>query len=80
MSKTRKDVLYAWCEKIGGEAGRKMRAQLEQLIALGKLPQRLDEEFSDEEFAAALKAMEKSVGHVRAWSAWPPLSTWDRRN
>jgi hypothetical protein len=80
MPKTRKDVLIAWCDKIGGAAGREMRARLEQMIELGNLPMRLDEEFTEEEFDAAIKAMEKTAGHVREWSSWPPISTWDRRN
>ena len=88
MPKTRRDVIYTLCEKIGGEKGRIMRIHFEQLGAqgkvddsfVGKMCARLDEEISEEEFAASLRTMEKTYGITREWEKFPPVKTWDRRN
>ena len=80
MPKTRKDALLALCAKIGGEQGRELLARVEQADRTGLLGKYFDQELSEEEFAASVRAMEKTLAISREWAQWPPVATWDQRN
>jgi len=76
------------CDKLGGKTGRALRSRIEQISVqenlnddiIGQIRARLDEELSDEEFAAALRASAKTLSIMHEWAKWPPVETWDLRN
>ena len=80
MPKTRADLLRVLCDKLGGEKGEALRAQLDRLVAAGKFGPWPDKEYTDDEFTAALQTMERQLAVTREWAGWPPVATWDRRN
>lgn len=62
MPKTRRQLLQAIAEKIGGERGRRMR----ELIRLSPRRDLLDRELTDEEFAEQLATAERDLPGVLA--------------
>ncbi|HVU32101.1 MAG TPA: hypothetical protein VHE61_01615 [Opitutaceae bacterium] len=57
MPKTRKDLLLAIADRIGGERGRRMREAVQHSGCLDLM----DRELSDEEFAAQLENAERDL-------------------
>ena len=55
MPKTKRDLLYAVADKIGGETGEKMRARLQTKTIIDDI---LDRSMSDEDLDAQLRKME----------------------
>jgi hypothetical protein len=75
------------CDKLGGEKGQTLHGHIEKISAkgnaggfTGQFNARLDEEMSDEEFAAALLSSETTLRHMEEWAKLPPVKTWDQRN
>lgn len=62
MAKTRRQLLHAIADKVGGERGRRMR----ELIRLSPRWDLLDRELTDEEFTDQLAAAERDLPAVLA--------------
>lgn len=62
MPKTRRDLLYAIADKIGGERGKRMR----EAVRKTRFPELLDRPMTDEEFATQLRNAERDLPQVLA--------------
>ena len=60
MAKTRRQLLYAIADKIGGERGKRMR----ELVKHSQFHALLDRTLTDEEFAAQLENAERDLPSV----------------
>ena len=78
MAKTRRDLLYAIAERLGGERGRRMRDAIKH-SAFADL---LDRTMTDEEYATQLANAETDLPRVLAnlEELGPELRTWDFPN
>ncbi len=75
MPKTRRDLLYAIADKIGGERGKRMR----EAVRKTGFPELLDRPMTDEEFATQLINAERDLPMILAnLEKLPPESpgTW----
>jgi hypothetical protein len=66
MAKTRRDLLYAIADKIGGERGKRMR----ELIKHSAFRDLLDRPLTDEDFADQLNNAERDLPAVLSNLEW----------
>lgn len=73
MAKTRRELLLAIAEKVGGERGRQMRDAVKRCYHAN-----LDREISEDEFAATLAQAERDLPTVlaHAEAIFPEPGTW----
>jgi hypothetical protein len=62
MPKTRRDLLLAIADKVGGERGKRMREALERCECLALM----DRPITDEEFARQLEKAERDLPRILA--------------